>query len=109
MLERIGPMACALVLLAATAAWAQNEIRGVVSYVDPVTRTVYFTDGRSVRLLPGSTVTVDGRPAVLEAVRPGTTFVMTPPGVLSTTVTTVTQQTQVPPPPPPPTAVVAVP
>jgi hypothetical protein len=107
MLRRIAPTLCAVVLAFAASAWAQTEIRGVVSYVDPVTRTVYFTDGRSVQLKPGSTLTINGQPVLLESVRPGTTVVMLPPGASTTTVTTVTQQTQLAPPPvaPPPAAV----
>ena len=104
MVRRIALMLCA-VLVIATSVWAQAEIRGVVSYVDPATRTVYFTDGRAVQLRPGSTLTVNGQPAVLESLRPGTAFVLMPPGTSTTTVTTVTQQAQVPPPPPPPAVV----
>jgi hypothetical protein len=100
MLHRIAPILCAVVLVLATSAWAQSEIRGVVSHVDPVTRTVYFTDGRIVQLKPGSTLTIDGQPVLLETVRPGTTIVMLPPGTSTTTVTTVTQQPQLAPSPP---------
>ena len=106
MIRRIAPMLCALVLMTVTAAWAQTEVRGVVKYVDPATRTIYFTDGRAVQLQPGSTLTVDGRPAVIESLRPGTNFVLLPPGTTTTTVTTVTQPA---PPPPPPAPVVSLP
>lgn len=105
MLRRIAPTLCAVVLVLAASAWAQTEIRGVVSYVDPVTRTVYFTDGRSVQLKPGSTLTINGQPVLLESVRPGTTIVMLPPGASTTTVTTVTQQAQLAPALPPPPVV----
>ena len=104
MFHRIAPMLCALLVVVATSAWAQNEIRGVVSSIDPATRTIYFTDGRIVRLEAGSTLLINGQPVVLESVRPGTTLVMLQPGTTATTVTTVTQQTQpmqVAPAPPP--------
>src|SRR2546422_5259490 len=95
MFHRIAPMLCAaLLVLVATSAWAQNEIRGVVSSIDPATRTVYFTDGRIVQLKAGSTLLINGQPVMLETVRPGTTLVMLQPGTTATTVTTVTQQTQ---------------
>ncbi len=101
MFHRIAPMLCAaLLVFVATSAWAQNEIRGVVSSIDPATRTVYFTDGRIVQLKAGSTLLINGQPVMLESVRPGTTLVMLQPGTTATTVTTVTQQTQVAPPPP---------
>jgi hypothetical protein len=109
MTRRIAPILCAVGLLVATGAWAQTEIRGIVSYVDPVTRTVYFTDGRTVQVKPGSTLTINGQPVLLEAVRPGTTVVMLPAGASTTTVTTVTQQTQLQPSPPPPPPVALVP
>jgi hypothetical protein len=109
MVSRIARLVCAALLIVAASAWAQSEIRGVVSYVDPATRTVYFTDGRVVQLKPGSTLLINGQPVLLESIRPGATIVMMSPGSTTTTVTTVTQQTQVappmPPPPPPPLAV----
>jgi hypothetical protein len=101
MLQRIAPLICAAVLILATTAWAQSEIRGVVSYVDPATRTIYFTDGRIVQLKSGSTLMINGQPVVLESVRPGATLVMLEPGTTATTVTTVTQQTQTVPAPAP--------
>jgi hypothetical protein len=109
MLHRIAPTLCAAVLvLVATSAWAQNEIRGVVSSIDPVTRTVYFTDGRIVQLKAGSTLLINGQPVVLESVRPGTTLVILQPGTTATTVTTVTQQTTQVAPQPPPASLVNV-
>jgi hypothetical protein len=103
MIRRIAPILCAVVLALATSAWAQTEVRGVVSRVDPVNRMVYFTDGRAVHLKPGSTLTIDGRPGVLESVAPGMTLVMLQPGTstTTTTVTTVTQPVQVVPAPAP--------
>jgi hypothetical protein len=98
MLRRIAPILCTGLLVLATSAWAQTEVRGVVSHIDAATRTVYFTDGRIVQLKPGSTLAINGQPVLLESVRPGMTLVMVPPGATTTTVTTVTQQTQVSPP-----------
>lgn len=114
MVSRIAPIVCVGLLVVAASAWAQAEIRGVVSYVDPVARTVYFTDGRAVHIKPGSTLTINGQPAVLESLRPGATLVMLPPGSsTTTTVTTVTQQPQVVSPPvaaaPPPAIVLNAP
>jgi hypothetical protein len=105
MFQRIAPLLCAAVLVLATGASAQSEIRGVVSYVDPATRTIYFTDGRIVQLKSGSTVMISGQPVLLESVRPGATVVMLEPGTTATTVTTVTQQTQTVPAPAPPAPV----
>ena len=105
---RIAPLLCAALLVLATGAWAQSEIRGVVSYVDPATRTIYFTDGRIVQLKSGSTLTINGQPVVLEAVRPGASLVMMEPGATATTVTTITQQTQTVPAPAPVAAPVNV-
>src|SRR5438552_11406593 len=104
MFRRIAVISGLGALLLATVAWTQMEIRGVVSYVDPATRTVHFTDGRVIQLQPGATLTINGQPVVLESVRPGATAVLLPPSGSTTTVTTVTQQPQVGPPPPPPAA-----
>jgi hypothetical protein len=105
MLSRIAPMVGTVLLVVTVSAWAQAEIRGVVSYVDPVSRTVYFTDGRAVRITPGSTLTINGQPAVLESVRPGAALVLLPPGSSVTTVTTITQQPAAVAPAPPPAVV----
>ena len=100
MMKRFAVMSGLGALLLVTAAWTQTEIRGVVSYVDPVARTVHFTDGRVVQVPPGSTLTINGQPVLLESVRPGATAVLLPPGTSMTTVTTVTQPLQAAPPPP---------
>jgi hypothetical protein len=96
MCKRLAVMLCAVLLIGVTSAWAE-EIRGVVSYVDPATRTIHFTDGRVVQLKPGSTLTINGQPAVLESLRPGSSFVLMSPGPTTTTVTTVTQPVAPPP------------
>jgi hypothetical protein len=85
-------------LLLATVAWTQVDVRGVVSYVDVPARTVYFTDGRSVYVSPGATVTINGQPVALESVRPGVTAVLLPTTTSTTTVTTVTQPLNTSPP-----------
>jgi hypothetical protein len=113
MIRRVIVMSSLGILLLATVAWAQTEIRGVVSYIDPATRTVYFTDGRAVQIRPGSTLTINGQPVLLESIRPGATVVMLPAGASTTTVTTVTQSAPVAPLPSPvlvpPPPVVSVP
>ncbi len=85
MMKRFAVMSGLGALLLVTAAWTQTEIRGVVSYVDPVARTVHFTDGRVVQVPPGSTLTINGQPVQLESVRPGATAVLLPPGTSTTT------------------------
>lgn len=92
-------------LLVATVAWTQMEIRGVVSYVNPTTRTVHFTDGRIVQIPPGATLTINGQPVLLDAVRPGATAVLLPPGTSTATVTPATPPTHILVPSPPPVAV----
>jgi hypothetical protein len=86
MIRRIAVISGFAALLLATVAWTQMEIRGVVSYVDPVTRTVHFTDGRVIQLQPGATLTINGQPIVLESVRPGATAVLLPPPAAPPTV-----------------------
>ena len=105
MIKRLAAISGLGALLLVTVAWTQMEIRGVVSYVDPVTRTVYFTDGRVFQIQPGSTLIVNGQPVLLESVRPGATAVLLPPWTSTTTVTTVTQPLYVPPSAPPPAVV----
>src|SRR5262249_39658159 len=53
-----------------------TEVRGVVQRVDPAAGVVYFTDGRTVHIEPGSKLTVDGRLVTLADVRPGWTLVI---------------------------------
>jgi hypothetical protein len=70
-------LAAALVLAAALPAALQAaETRGVVQRVDVATNTVYFTDGRTVRIDPSSRLTVDGRSVSLAEVQPGWTLVI---------------------------------
>lgn len=65
------------VALAAPPSSAQSvETRGVVQRVDAAAGVVYFTDGRTVRLEPGSRLTVDGRVVTLADVQPGWTLVV---------------------------------
>jgi hypothetical protein len=79
----------ALTLAAGLPAVAQSvETRGVVQRVDVASGTVYFTDGRTVRLEPGSKLAVDGRPVSLADVQPGWTLVV--PGVAAGTAPSVT-------------------
>jgi hypothetical protein len=105
MFRRIATMLCAVVLVVAASAWAQTqtEIRGVVTYIDPATRTVYLADGRAVQVAPGSTLIVNGQRIALEPARYGSPVVVWP-STSTTTVTTVTQPLNVAPAPPPPAA-----
>jgi hypothetical protein len=68
--------------LAVTTALAQEtRISGTVSRTDPVTRTIYFTDGSVVRVQPGAVVTMNGQTVAFESLTPGanTTVVSTAP------------------------------
>ena len=77
---RLALAAGALALAASSPVIAQGvETRGVVQRVDVPSGTVYFTDGRTARIEPGSTLTVDGRPVSLADVQPGWTLII--PGV----------------------------
>ena len=109
MFKRIAVTAGLVVLLLATVAWTEMEIRGVVSYVDPATRTVHFTDGRAIQIQPGATLTINAQSVVLESVQPGATAVLLTPGTSTTTVTTVTQPLHAVPSPPTPTVVLVPP
>ena len=81
---RVAAGAAALGLAAALPVVAQSvETRGVVQRVDVPSGTVYFTDGRTVRIEPGSRLTVDGRAVSLADVQPGWTLVV--PGVAAST------------------------
>ena len=81
---RVAAGAAALALAVALPVVAQSvETRGVVQRVDVPSGTVYFTDGRTVRIEPGSRLTVDGRAVSLADVQPGWTLVV--PGVAAST------------------------
>ena len=69
---RLALAAGALALAASSLVIAQGvETRGVVQRVDVPSGTVYFTDGRTAHIEPGSTLTVDGRSVSLADVQPG--------------------------------------
>ena len=71
----------------ATAALAQiTETRGTVQRVDAQTGSVYFTDGRTLRLEPSTRLYVDGREVRLADVQPGWTLVTSGPTVAPGTV-----------------------
>jgi Cu/Ag efflux protein CusF len=71
----------------ATAALAQiTETRGTVQRVDAQTGTVYFTDGRTLRLEPSTRLYVDGREVRLADVQPGWTLMTSGPTVAPGTV-----------------------
>jgi len=66
------------------------DIRGTVQRVDASNSTVYFTDGRAVRLDPGTRPYVGGREVRLTDVQPGWVFVSS--GTAATTPGTVVVQ-----------------
>lgn len=85
MIRRVFLMIATLALTATTA-WAQGgDVSGTVAYVDPATRTIHLTDGRALRVGPGSLVTVDGREFPIEALRPGAKITLAPPTQTPTT------------------------
>ena len=88
----------ALVLAGVLPVIAQAETRGVVDRIDVPSATVYFTDGRSVGLAPGSRLTVDGRPVDLADVKPGWTLVVPAPGSTNVVVTAPSAPAATPPP-----------
>jgi preprotein translocase subunit YajC len=63
-----------LVAIAGTALAA--DMVGTVSRVDTATRTIYLSDGRTVRIDPGATVSVDGRTMPFDAIQPGSSIVV---------------------------------
>jgi hypothetical protein len=73
----------ALVLLAATSvSFAQvSEIKGTVQRVDVPTGTIYFTDGRIMKLEPGSKIHVGNREMRLADVEPGWILITSGPTV----------------------------
>jgi Cu/Ag efflux protein CusF len=62
-----------------TSAAQGDETRGVVQRVDVPSGTVYFTDGRTVRLDPGARLFVGSRQVQLADVQPGWTLVIPAP------------------------------
>jgi hypothetical protein len=76
----IAAIVCATVLAVTTGAWAQTYITGVVARVDPFNRLVELSDGRTVVLEPGTSLTVTGRPISLGLLRLGMELVVVDPG-----------------------------
>ena len=76
----------ATLALTATTAWAQGgDVSGTVAYVDAATRTIHLTDGRALRVGPGSLVTDHGREFPIEALRPGARITLGPSTQIPTT------------------------
>ncbi|HET7342883.1 MAG TPA: hypothetical protein VFL90_15570 [Methylomirabilota bacterium] len=74
---RLAIVAAMLALAAPAGAIAQGgETRGIVQRVDVPGATVYFTDGRSVRLNQGARLFVGSREVQLAEVQPGWTLVV---------------------------------
>lgn len=72
----IASTALAAVLTLSPLASAQSEVTGRLRDIEPASRTLYFTDGRIVRLYPGATLWVEGRQMPIEALRNGMTVVI---------------------------------
>src|SRR5262249_34587951 len=71
----------------ATVGFAQvSETRGTVQRVDAQTGMVYFTDGRTLRLEPGTRLYVGSREVRLADVQPGWTLVTSGPALAPGTV-----------------------
>lgn len=77
MTRSIAVLFAALALTATTAA-AQSNVQGTVKYIDPANRTVYLTDGRAMKIEPGSKILIDGREVSIDAITPGQQIVMAP-------------------------------
>src|SRR5438045_4172520 len=88
MMQRIGSVVCAVLLLTAGAVWAQSSgnTEGTVAYVDIRANTITFTDGRIVHFDPRSKILVNGKEVVLGEVKPGSMVVLVP-GTAGTVVT----------------------
>lgn len=83
-------LAFAAISAAQTSTYAQpSDIRGTVQRVDVSSGTVYFTDGRAVRLDPATRLYVGSREVRLTDVQPGWVFVSS--GATATTGTVVVQ------------------
>jgi hypothetical protein len=84
MMQRIGVLVCGVLLVAAAGAAAQTggDLGGTIAYVDPVAKTITFTDGRMVQLESNSRIYVNGREASFSELRPG--VVVTTPGTATT-------------------------
>lgn len=67
----IGPI-CALALLIATPAVAQEIVTGTVRYVDESAGVIVFEDGRAIQTTSETVVLVESPRADLAAVQPGT-------------------------------------
>lgn len=73
MMQRIAALACGILLFAAAGASAQvgGDVGGTIAYVDPVAKTITFTDGRLVQLESNSKIFINGREVPFSELRPG--------------------------------------
>jgi hypothetical protein len=73
MIQRIAGLVCGVLLFAAAGASAQTgaDLGGTIAYVDPVAKTITFTDGRMVQLESNSRIYVNGREVPFSELRPG--------------------------------------
>jgi hypothetical protein len=91
MMQRIAVLACGLLLFAAAGVSAQSrgDVGGTVAYVDPVAKTITFTDGRIVQLEPNSKIFVNGREMPLAELQPGVVITTPVVGNAAPTVTAI--------------------
>jgi hypothetical protein len=73
MMQRIAVLVCGVLLFAAAGVSAQTgaDLGGTIAYVDPVAKTITFTDGRMVQLESNSKIYVNGREVPFSELRPG--------------------------------------
>src|SRR4029077_16185039 len=83
MLRFIAVIVCAAVFVVTTGAWAQTYVSGTIARVDPANRLVEFSDGRTVVLDPGASLTITGRPIPLGLLRLGMELMVVDPGSMS--------------------------
>ncbi|PWU18596.1 MAG: hypothetical protein C5B48_14605 [Candidatus Rokuibacteriota bacterium] len=78
-MQRIAVVLGVILLFVAIGGLAQaaTQIEGTVALIDPVAKTITFTDGRVVQFDPGARIFVNGREVTYSDVRPGTVVVMT--------------------------------
>jgi len=83
---RLALVSIVLLGLAAVGSAQVSEIRGTVQRVDLPSGTVYFTDGRTVRLDPGTRLYAGSREIGLADVQPGWTLVTSGPALAPGTI-----------------------
>jgi hypothetical protein len=75
-MRRILVLTCALALVAATNAAAQEVITGTVARVEPGASVIVLSDGRMYQTSPDSVIIVNEQPTTLVTLEPGTQVVL---------------------------------